>query len=71
MKFLLYFLLISSTVESFLESINYDVSLIKDKKIVSIGPVTSKKIRDNNLSVYLEAEEFYTEGVIKSLLEDK
>ena len=60
-----------STVESFLESINYDVSLIKNKKIVSIGPVTSKKIRDNNLSVYLEAEEFYTEGVIKSLLEDK
>ena len=60
-----------STVESFLESINYNISLIKNKKIVSIGPVTSKKIRDNNLSVYLEAEEFYTEGVIKALLEDK
>lgn len=60
-----------STVESFLESINYNTSLIKNKKIVSIGPVTSKKIIDNNLSVYLEAEEFYTEGVIKALLEDK
>lgn len=60
-----------STVESFLESINYNISLIKNKKIVSIGPVTSKKIRDNNLSVYLEAEEFYTEGIIKALLEDK
>lgn len=60
-----------STVESFLESINYNTSLIKNKKIVSIGPVTSKKIRDNNLSVYLEAEEFYTEGIIKALLEDK
>lgn len=60
-----------STVESFLESINYNISLIKNKKIVSIGPVTSKKIKDNNLSVYLEAEEFYSEGVIKSLLEDK
>ena len=60
-----------STVESFLESINYNVSLIKDKKIVSIGPVTSKKLKDNNVNVYLEAEEFYTEGVIKSLLEDK
>ena len=60
-----------STVESFLESINYNTSLIESKKIVSIGPVTSKKLKDNNLNVHLEADEFYAEGVIKSLLEDK
>lgn len=59
-----------SSVESLLESIDYEISLIENKKIVSIGPITSKKITDNNLKVYLEAKEYCADGVIESLLND-
>ena len=59
-----------SSVESLLESIDYEISLIENKKIVSIGPITSKKITDNNLKVYLEAKEYRADGVIESLLND-
>ena len=60
-----------SSVESFMESINNDTSLLQNKKIVSIGPITSRKIKECNLSVYLEAYEYDSEGVINSLLGDK
>ena len=59
-----------SSVESLLESIDYEISLIENKKLVSIGPITSKKIVDNNLKVYLQAKEYYSEGVIEVLLKD-
>ena len=59
-----------SSVESLLESIDYEISLIENKKIVSVGPITSKKITDNNLKVYLEAKEYCADGVIESLLND-
>ena len=59
-----------SSVESLLESIDYEISLIENKKLVSIGPITSKKITDNNLKVYLEAKEYYSDGVIEALLKD-
>ena len=59
-----------SSVESLLESIDYEISLIENKKIVSIGPITSKKITDNNLKVYLEAKEYCADGVIESLIND-
>ena len=60
-----------SAVEAFFESINNNVSIIADKKIVSIGPVTSKKLRSYNVNVHLEAKEFCLEGVIDTLLGDK
>lgn len=59
-----------SAVESFLESIDYKKDLFENKKIVSIGPITSKKITDNNLKVYLEAKEYHSDGVIETLLKD-
>lgn len=59
-----------SSVDSLLESIDYEISLIENKKIVSIGPITSKKITDNNLKVYLEAKEYCADGVIESLIND-
>lgn len=59
-----------SSVESLLESIDYEISLVENKKLVSIGPITSKKIVDNNLKVYLQAKEYYSEGVIEVLLKD-
>ena len=60
-----------SAVEAFFESIINNVSIIADKKIVSIGPVTSKKLRSYNINVHLEAKEFCLEGVIDTLLGDK
>lgn len=59
-----------SSVESLLESIDYEISLVENKKLVSIGPITSKKIVDNNLKVYLQAKEYHSEGVIEVLLKD-
>lgn len=54
----------SSTVEAFNESIQGDLKLIEDKKIVSIGPVTTKTLNDLGYSVALEAKVFDVDGVI-------
>ena len=60
-----------SAAEAFLESIDNDVSLIADKKIVSIGPVTTRKLNSYNIDVHLESKEFCLEGIIDILLGDK
>lgn len=54
----------SSTVEAFNESIQGDLKLIEDKKIVSIGPVTTKTLNDLGYNVALEAKVFDVDGVI-------
>ncbi|MGL4999055.1 MAG: uroporphyrinogen-III C-methyltransferase [Cetobacterium sp.] len=54
----------SSTVESFNKSINGDLTLLKDKKVVSIGPVTTKTLIELGYKVALEAKVFDVDGVI-------
>lgn len=54
----------SSTVEAFNESIQGNLKLIEDKKIVSIGPVTTKTLNDLGYNVALEAKVFDVDGVI-------
>lgn len=46
----------SSTFEAFFESIEGDIELIKDKKIVSIGPKTSQTIQNFAVEIYKEAK---------------
>lgn len=54
----------SSTVEAFNESIQGDLKLLEDKKIVSIGPVTTKTLNELGYKVALEAKVFDVDGVI-------
>lgn len=54
----------SSTVEAFNESIQGDLKLLEDKKIVSIGPVTTKTLNELGYNVALEAKVFDVDGVI-------
>ena len=54
----------SSTVEAFNESIQGDLKLLEDKKIVSIGPVTTKNLNELGYNVALEAKVFDVDGVI-------
>ena len=60
----------SSTVEAFNESIEGDLEIVKNKKIVSIGPVTTKTLKELGYSVALEAKVFDVEGVISVIGDD-
>ncbi|MGL5356366.1 MAG: uroporphyrinogen-III synthase, partial [Cetobacterium sp.] len=57
----------SSTVESFNESISGDLALLKDKKVVSIGPVTTKTLVELGYKVSLEAKVFHVDGIIDAI----
>ncbi|MGL5124174.1 MAG: uroporphyrinogen-III synthase [Fusobacteriaceae bacterium] len=61
----------SSTVESFYESIQGNLSFTKGKKIVSIGEITSKTLSKLGFTVDLEATEFHGDGVVKIIKGDK
>lgn len=62
----------SSTVKNFIKLLGEDnVKLLKDIKLISIGPVTSGTLIENSLQVYKEAEEYSIEGLINCLLDDK
>lgn len=54
----------SSTVEAFHDSIEGDIELVKNKKIVSIGPVTTKTLENLGYIVSLEAKIFDVDGII-------
>lgn len=54
----------SSTVEAFNESIQGDLKLLENKKIVSIGPVTTKTLNELGYDGALEAKVFDVDGVI-------
>lgn len=54
----------SSTVEAFNESIQGDLKLLENKKIVSIGPVTTKTLNELGYDVALEAKVFDVDGII-------
>lgn len=64
-------LMSSSTVEAFYESIEGDLELIKNKKLVSIGPVTSETMKKLNIPVNLEADVYDAEGIIEVIYNDK
>lgn len=60
----------SSTVEAFDMSIDNDLELVKNKKIVSIGPVTTKTLNKLGYTVHLEAKKYSVDGVI-SIIEEE
>ena len=60
----------SSTVEAFHESIEGDVSLVENKKMVSIGPVTTKTLEELGYKVALEAKVFDVDGVVSVIGEE-
>lgn len=60
----------SSTVEAFNESIESDLKMVENKKIVSIGPVTTKTLNELGYSVALEAKVFDVDGVIEVIGEE-
>ena len=54
----------SSTVETFYESFDRDFFILRDKKITSIGPMTSETIRRLGMKVDYEAEKYTANGVL-------
>lgn len=57
----------SSTVEAFFESIENDLELLKDKKIASIGPMTSETLRKYGVNIDFEAKKYTTDGIIEEI----
>lgn len=60
----------SSTVEAFNESVGGDISLLNNKKIVSIGPVTTKTLKALGYSVNLEAKRYDVDGIVSIIGDD-
>lgn len=54
----------SSTVEAFYESINGDLKVLENKKIASIGPMTSETLRKYEIKVDYEAKKYTAEGLL-------
>ncbi|MDO4689703.1 MAG: uroporphyrinogen-III C-methyltransferase [Fusobacterium sp.] len=54
----------SSTVEAFYESLDGDFFILGDKKIASIGPMTSETIRRLGMKVAYEAETYTADGLL-------
>lgn len=62
----------SSTVKNFITLIGEDnIEKLENKKIVSIGPITSKTIKDFGLEVYKEAEAATIDSIIDSISNDE
>lgn len=59
----------SSTVESFYENIEGDLSVLQDKKIASIGPMTSASLKHFGFSVDYEAKEYTAKGLIDTIFQ--
>ncbi|TCK92469.1 uroporphyrinogen III methyltransferase/synthase [Natranaerovirga hydrolytica] len=58
-----------STVKNFIEIIGKEhIKKLKDVKLISIGPMTSQKIKSYHLEVYKEANPHNIEGLIEALL---
>ena len=54
----------SSTVEAFYESLDGDFFILGDKKIASIGPMTSETIKRLGMKVFYEAEKYTADGLL-------
>lgn len=51
-------------MEAFYESLDGDFFILEDKKIASIGPMTSETIRRLGIKVDYEAEKYTANGVL-------
>ena len=54
----------SSTVEAFYESLDGDFFILGDKKVASIGPMTSETIKRLGMKVSYEAEKYTADGLL-------
>ncbi len=54
----------SSTVEAFYENLDGNFFILGDKKIASIGPMTSETIRRLGMKVDYEAEKYTADGLL-------
>ena len=57
----------SSTVDAFMESIEYNIESIKNIKLASIGPITSETMKKYGLTVDFEAKVYDTAGIIEAI----
>ena len=59
----------SSTVKNFMEILDAGNihELLKDVKLVSIGPITSQSARDLGLTIDIEASEYTIDGLVEAL----
>ena len=58
----------SSTVKNLVKILG-NTDLLKDQKLISIGPITSNTVKEFGLDVYGEAEKYDIDGVLKVILE--
>lgn len=59
----------SSAVNFFVSSLENNISYVKRLKIISIGPSTSKTLKNFKINIFAEANEFTADGVRKILSE--
>lgn len=59
----------SSTVEAFYESLDGDFFILGDKKIASIGPMTSETIRRLGMKIAYEAKKYTADGLLDVIFE--
>lgn len=61
----------SSTVDNFIKILgDEDRDLLEKAKIVSIGPITSSTVAENDLKLDIEAEDYTIDGVIEALIKE-
>lgn len=61
----------SSTVNNFVEIIGQDrLELIKNLKVISIGPVTSDTIRKHNINLYKESQKATINSMVETIIQD-
>lgn len=61
----------SSTVESLYENLAGDLRVLQNKKIASIGPVTSKTLKKFGFAVDFEAKKFTAKGLVEEISKNK
>ena len=57
----------SSAVKSFITSLENDISCVKNLKVISIGPSTSKTLKNFKINIFSEAVDYTADGVISIL----
>ncbi|OPJ55968.1 uroporphyrinogen-III C-methyltransferase [Alkalithermobacter paradoxus] len=61
----------SSTVKNFISIIGKEnIDKLKNTKLISIGPVTSKTITEFGLNIYREAKNYTIDGILEQIIED-
>ncbi len=61
----------SSTVKNFIEMIENKIELLKNVKLVSIGPITSNTIKSFGLTPSIEAKKYTIEGLKEAILSNE